>query len=314
MFPFIGKSNNPQGYILLSHSSSPYTSIYTINNLNKLSDPAEIPTSNFPTNCDVSPIANLAAFAGYYSSTDKIKIFDTSNFSVSNTITSTSDINSIKFSKSGKWLGVGGYGSKVYNISDWSSFNIGSLNYTYDIAISPNENLVALAIDSSPYIKLYSIIGSTAYPLSDPVNLPTGIGRGVCFSPDGSKLAICHDTSPYITIYNTANWTKLSDPASLPDGAGHACAFNPNGSRLYINVSSSSKIKIYDTSDYSSITNPSTLPVNTTKSLSFNKTGSLFISGECLYSTLTTPMTHLYTFPTGTLGTINCSSFSYGIK
>jgi Flp pilus assembly pilin Flp len=120
------------------------------------------------------------------------------------------------------------------------------------IAFSPDDGLLAVAHDTSPYLTVYDTAGGSAntatWTTASLGGNPPNFGLGVSFSPDGAMLAVSHVGSPYVTIYNTTSWAKLSNPtAGLPGGTGYDVAFSHDGSLLAVAHDGGSYITIYDT-------------------------------------------------------------------
>jgi WD40 repeat protein len=72
------------------------------------------------------------------------------------------------------------------------------------VAWSSDGTLLAVAFQTSPYILIYTVSGSTFTAQSNPLSLPAGNGMGVHFSPTNQFLAISVASSPYIQVYQTA--------------------------------------------------------------------------------------------------------------
>ena len=100
------------------------------------------------------------------------------------------------------------YVKNLSNASNWTTIPAptpvpsGNLN---GVAISTDDNYLAIASGSSPYISIYvkNISNASNWTnLDNPGTLPTGAGNGVAFSNDGNYLAVAHSTTPYLTIYS----------------------------------------------------------------------------------------------------------------
>ena len=148
---------------------------------------------------------------------------------------------------------------------------------TSGVAASMNGQFMAVVHSASPYVTIYEISGTTFTKLSNPLSLPTGIGRGVSFSPNGQFMAVGHDSSPYVTIYEISGttFTKLSNPSSLPTSTGYGVSFSPNGQLMAVAHNTSPYVTIYEISGttFTKLSNPATLPAGVGRGVAFSPNG-----------------------------------------
>lgn len=161
-------------------------------------------------------------------------------------------VSDISVNKNGVAFAVGAAGIGLYNVdsggflSNFSSppsLPAGSINAC---AYSADGSLFAAVGNTSPYVSLWSVYGSTFTKLSSPATLPTGTALKCAFSPNGTYLAVAHFTSPYITIYKISGttFTKLANPFALPGADAISVAWSPDSSYLVVGTSGSS-ITVY---------------------------------------------------------------------
>lgn len=112
---------------------------------------------------------------------------------------------------------------------------------------SPDNNFLAVAHTTTPFISIYQRTGTTITKVPTPGLLPAGNANAVAWSPDGTLLAVAHITTPFITIYrrNGANFEKLADPRVLPAGDAFGVSFSPDGSLLSITHKSAPGLTVY---------------------------------------------------------------------
>jgi len=274
-----GAAFSPDGSLLaITHSTSPYVTIYNTSDWSKVTDPGTLPTG---TGCGAafSPDGSLLAIA--HTTSPFVTIYNTSDWSkVTDPGTlPAGDGQGAAFSPDGSLLAIAHVSSPyvtIYNTSDWSKMaDPGTLptSIAWDAVFSPDGSLLAIAHLTSPYVTIYNT--SDWSKVTDPGTLPAGTGWGAAFSPDGSLLAIAHSMSPYVTIYNTSDWSKVANPGTLPTSIAWDAVFSPDGSLLAITHSMSPYVTIYNTSDWSKVTDPGTLPAGVGYGAAYSPDGSL---------------------------------------
>jgi hypothetical protein len=159
------------------------------------------------------------------------------------------------------------------------------------VAYSPNDNYLAVAMDSSPYIMIYHIVGNNLTKLADPATLPTGTAYSLSWDSTSTYLAVAHVVSPYITIYKRSGntFTKLTNPAILPPGSGGggtAIDFHPAGTHVVWggNDATNGRVRLYSRSGDTftlATTGNIDLGVNYAPfALNYNSTGTHFAIGS----------------------------------
>jgi len=124
-------------------------------------------------------------------------------------------------------------------------------NNTFGISISADGHYLAISIETTPFLKTYTLNESSLmYEVTNaPSVLPAGAGRGVSMSSDGQFLAISHSTSPYVRTYkwNVGNnrYELLTQPDIIPAGNGIGAALSADGQYLAIAHTSSPCISTY---------------------------------------------------------------------
>lgn len=76
-----------------------------------------------------------------------------------------------------------------------------NLSSIYSLRYSKNKSFLAVGGQFSPYVKLYSVSGTTYTALSNPVSLPLGQARGVSWGINDNSLVVSHVSTPYIQAY-----------------------------------------------------------------------------------------------------------------
>jgi hypothetical protein len=167
---------SPDGqFLAVGHATTPFVTIYqrTGDTFAKCSDPASLPAGQ----------VNGLAW-----SPDGLKltcVHATTPFITTYTRTVTSGVGSTDFTKVGtnpNTLPAGTGNACAYN-------SLGTK--------------LAVAHDSSPFLTIYSVDGTTFTKDTDPSVLPTGNGKSVSWTPDSQFLSVGHVSSPYVTNYKT---------------------------------------------------------------------------------------------------------------
>lgn len=131
-------------------------------------------------------------------------------------------------------------------------------------AFSWDGRFLAVGVDSTPFVFIYSVNGTTFTKLANPASLPAGGVQGLAFSRDGNYLACGHAITPFITIYSISGttFTKLSNPATLPASTGAAVDFTSDNQFLAIAHTTTPFVTIYRnvSGTWTKQTNPGTLP------------------------------------------------------
>jgi hypothetical protein len=96
------------------------------------------------------------------------------------------------------------------------------------------STMLAMTQVSSPWVRIYTVSGTSFTLLPNPATLPPARALDLSFSPDKTKLAVGHDDSPFMTVYNISGttFTKMANPSSLPSGDGESVHFSPAGTYL----------------------------------------------------------------------------------
>jgi WD40 repeat protein len=188
------------------------------------------------------------------------------------------------------------------------------------VDFSPDNQFMAVAHTTTPFVTIYQISGSTFTKLSDPATLPAGNATGVAFSRDGQFLAVTHATSPFVTIYSISGttFTKLANPGTLPASAGTAAAFSPNSDFMAVTHGTTPFVTIYSISGttFTKLSDPATLPTGGGLAVDFSADGQFLAVGHStspfvtIYSISGTTFTKLSdpgTLPGGNVGGVRFS-------
>ena len=114
----------------------------------------------------------------------------------------------------------------------------------WSVAYSPNGNLLALGLYSSPYLRVYNV--STMSVVSIGAN-PSNTATSMSWKPDGTRLAVGVYSSPYFAVYDTSTWTpySTSDVPAAPSQA-RGVSYNPDGNLIATVGSTSPYLIFYD--------------------------------------------------------------------
>ncbi len=139
---------------------------------------------------------------------------------------------------------------EFWNVEDGS--NIRSLKvkgYANDVAVSPNGQLVAAAIETGE-VRLWSAIDGSERPAlvagKDPL-------LGVAFSADGQRLAAVGGDETRLSrpgvarVWNVADGTEGTALDVVPEKCATDVAFSPDGSALYI-ADMNDRVTVFDMS------------------------------------------------------------------
>lgn len=112
---------------------------------------------------------------------------------------------------------------------------------------SPDNNFLAVAHTTTPFVTVYQRKGSVLTKLPDPATLPTGNANAISWSPDGEFLAVAHTTTPFLTIYRRrgVNFTKITGPNILPAGDAFGVSWSPDGRFLSVTHKVSPGLTVY---------------------------------------------------------------------
>ncbi len=129
-------------------------------------------------------------------------------------------------------------------------------NDVVDMAFSPDGQFLAIAINVTPYVLLFTVTAGVFAQLANPATLPAGAANCVSWSANSEYLAVGHATTPFMTIYSVSGttFTKIADPSNLPAAAVVGADFSPTKQFLAVAGGTTPYIQIYETA--------STLPSN----------------------------------------------------
>ena len=150
----------------------------------------------------------------------------------------------------------------------------------YCVAWSPDGKYLAVGHDFSPFISIFSRVGSVFTKIADPATLPADKVLHAEYSRNGEFLACVVEATPAVVIYRITNgttYTKLSDPANLPTAGSYAVSWSPDGKFLAIgDAFNSPYFRIYERTagtTFTKLSNPASLPNSEVRGLSFSPDG-----------------------------------------
>lgn len=163
---------------------------------------------------------------------------------------------------------TGGDAGEFCNAADYPTGNGRDVRFSWD------GRYMAIAHDTSPFVTIYSINGTTFTKLANPGTLPTGAGQGIAWSRDGGWLAVGHTTTPFVTIYaiSGTTFTKQTNPGTLPTGNGWRVDFTSDNQFLAVAHTTTPFVTIYRnvSGTWTKQTNPSTLPDGNASGVGFS--------------------------------------------
>lgn len=126
-----------------------------------------------------------------------------------------------------------------------STAAVGTSDSEGAVSYHPDGAAVAKTSTGSVFVHAFdvdAVTGAITNKATNPVTLPTGIGRDIAFSPDGDYLAVGHGTSPRITVYPWAGafGIKIANPSSLPATNVFGVGWNPDSLVLFGAIDSGS--------------------------------------------------------------------------
>lgn len=179
-------------------------------------------------------------------------------------------------------------------------------------SFSPGGVYLALACQSSPYIRWFKRNGNSFTALPAPATLPAGLGRCCKWSPDGQYLAVAHNTSPFITCYKRSGdtLTKLANPASMLTGVNRSPAWSPDGTYLAVGSTTSPYLAVYkkEGTAFSRLADPAVLPPGTVYGVAWSPGGNQLITTSFTAGNAVS----VYEFESGALGSSTTLPFAYG--
>lgn len=159
-------------------------------------------------------------------------------------------------------------------------------NGVYDIAFSPNGEVVAIMTQNGTGIYAYpwkDYHFGTKY--ADPTGGGVSNGGGLAWSPSGNAIASLRFNTPFVEAWRWSPagfGTKYSNPAVLPTaGSLPKIAFSPNGRVLAMQGGATGNVHAYAWTDASGFGtkygNPSVAASNTVPGLAWSKTGAALL-------------------------------------
>lgn len=176
-----------------------------------------------------SPDGQYLAVAVF--TTNALRIYNTSNWSLNTTLNHAGSGTGVAFSPDGKYLALATNGTPflyVYNTSNWSSVTINGGNppgASYGVDFSKDGKILAVASYTTPFLARYTTSDWTK--MSDVAAAPVGRTRRVRFSNDGRYMSVASDNqTPFINVYTYPDFVKLDLPITIPTGGAEDVAFN----------------------------------------------------------------------------------------
>jgi WD40 repeat protein len=208
---------SPNGeFLAVGSTSTPYITIYQRSGttFTKIANPATLPGS-LVINCKFSPDGQFLAMTGTMSPPIMIyqRTADTTFTQLTLTGTAPSgSVYDIDWSPDMKYVTAAGGSVGIYEyLRSGTTFTLQTAPATtpsggaYGIRYSPNGQQLAVCMNNTPYVLVYSVAAGVLTANTAPATTPTGICQGIGWSPDGQFLTVAHYTTPFITNYQTAS-------------------------------------------------------------------------------------------------------------
>lgn len=118
------------------------------------------------------------------------------------------------------------------------------------MAFSPDQQILAIGLNASPYISLWSFSSSGVFTtIGTPSTLPSSQVNSLAWSSNGAYLALALSSSPYIMVYERSGttFTAMGTPGNTPTSAAYSISWSPTGEFLALGIDDSPFINIYQT-------------------------------------------------------------------
>lgn len=163
---------------------------------------------------------------------------------------------------------TGGDAGEFCNAADYPAGNGRDAKFSWD------GRYLAIAHDTTPFVTIYEVNGTTFTKLANPASLPAGNGQGIAWSRDGNWMVVGHSTTPFITIYAKSGntFTKQTNPGTLPASSGWRVDMSSDNQFIAIAHSTTPFVTIYRnvSGTWTKQTNPSTLPDGNASGVAFS--------------------------------------------
>ena len=169
---------------------------------------------------------------------------------------------------------------------------------TTRVAIAPNNEHIAIGMQTSPYLAIYKLSGGVLTKLSNPASMPSAEVRGVAFSHDSTYLTIGGQTF-LSKIYKRSGdtFTELAGEPNIAPAATPAYVdFTDDSTYMAIgSTGGPSYLSIYkqtstDNFDLLTVTAPDVQPTSALRGLSFSPGGGTYLA----VSTASSPRLSIY--------------------
>lgn len=261
-----GLSWSPNGkFLAVAHEGSPYFTVYSAT-LDRPETLADTLSATIPVFISDSTVSGMPGTYDVTNATNAINAaFSTTNKNFKAIVSKIFEI-----------LGKFSVGSEKLDKSITNPGNLPTGNGN-GVAWSPDNDLLVVAHNTSPFITIYRRNMVTLTKLTDPASLPAGNAKSVSWSPDGKYLAVAHEVAPYLTIYQYSGgvFTKLPDVATPPTGIGNCVTWSANGKYLAVAHNTTPFVSVYELSAgvFTKLPNPTTLVAGNARGLSWSPTG-----------------------------------------
>lgn len=219
--------SNDDSYLIVGHNISPFISIYSVNKLTdtftKLSNPATLPntyvwSAKFSTNSSFVALGlgPTSPYINFYSHSAGVltKLNNPTTLPAIDTFcVSWLDDQTCAIASGATSIRIYQYvpASNTFELLTSFAHGIGSI---YALEYSRNRNFLAVGGANSPWIKIYSVSGTTYTALSNPESLPIGSGRGIAWGANDTSILLSSSSGNFIQAY-TFDGTTLTNLTKL---------------------------------------------------------------------------------------------------
>lgn len=254
-------------YLSVGHNLSPFVTTYVRDGFSfvPVANPAPLPTATV-TGVAWSRDGNYLAAA--YGSATFLSVYERvtsaglafQNLGVS-PAPSIGALSSVCWTSDAQYLAVGGLttpGVAVYKFlgpaSNPTAVAVsGSSIGVNAVAYSPDKQILAAALNATPFIAFYQVnAGGSLTLLSSPATLPAASGLSVSWSPNSKYVAVgtADPSSNTLLIYSRSGtvFTPIAFPINTPPGDMFGVAWSPTGQFVACACKFSPYLALYQTS------------------------------------------------------------------
>lgn len=170
-----------------------------------------------------------------HSGSPRLRVFDTSDWSVIATDTVANSPRGLSFSHDGKYLACAHYSGKFLTVLDMTTEDWEEVPDTPQlpgtggraVAYSPDDRYIVVAHDGD---NRFTVVDTNDWSIVPNTPILPGNGRSVAYHPSGDFFVVGHYSGDYATVIETGTWEILPGP-EVPQ-AGLDMSFSTDGEYL----------------------------------------------------------------------------------